>query len=90
MIKKDDITQTFKDIQDHICTGLSEVSGQEYHEDNWEYTDGDGGGRTRIFAGDTIEKGGSLIHHSPLKKHTHFVDFKICVIKSKIWYNEFL
>jgi len=58
MINKVVITQTFKDIQDYICTGLSEVSEQDYHEDNWEYTDGDGGGRTRIFAGDTIEKGG--------------------------------
>lgn len=55
---KDLITQSFRDIQDHICAGLTEVSGQAYHEDNWTYTDGDGGGRTRIFSGDTIEKGG--------------------------------
>ena len=55
---KDLITQSFRDIQNHICAGLTEVSGQAYHEDNWKYTDGDGGGRTRIFSGDTIEKGG--------------------------------
>ncbi len=55
---KDLITQTFKDIQDHICNGLTKITGQDYHEDNWTYTDGDGGGRTRIFTGDTIEKGG--------------------------------
>ena len=55
---KDLITQSFRDIQNHICAGLTEVSGQAYHEDNWKYTEGDGGGRTRIFSGDTIEKGG--------------------------------
>ena len=55
---KDLIIQTFKDIQDHICIGLTEITGQEYHEDNWTYNDGDGGGRTRIFTGETIEKGG--------------------------------
>ncbi len=55
---KDLITQSFRDIQNHICAGLTEVSGQACHEDNWKYTDGDGGGRTRIFSGDTIEKGG--------------------------------
>jgi len=57
-MNKNIIIQYFKDIQDHICTGLTEVSGQEFHEDNWIYTDGDGGGKTRIFSGDTIEKGG--------------------------------
>jgi coproporphyrinogen III oxidase len=57
-MNKDFITQSFKDIQDHICAGLTEVSGQTYHEDNWTYTDGDGGGRTRIFSDDAIEKGG--------------------------------
>ncbi|MBC8312541.1 MAG: oxygen-dependent coproporphyrinogen oxidase [Candidatus Marinimicrobia bacterium] len=57
-MNKDLITKSFKDIQDHICAGLTEVSGQIFHEDNWVYADGDGGGRTRIFSGDTIEKGG--------------------------------
>lgn len=58
LMNKDLISQSFKNIQDYICTGLTDVSGQTYHEDNWEYADGDGGGRTRIFSGDTIEKGG--------------------------------
>jgi len=58
LMNNDIISQSFKDIQDYICTGLTDVSGQAYHEDNWEYTDGDGGGRTRIFSGDSIEKGG--------------------------------
>ena len=57
-MNKEIITQAFKDIQDHICAGLSEVSGEKFHEDNWIYTDGDGGGRTRIFSGNTVEKGG--------------------------------
>jgi len=57
-LNKDIITKAFKKIQDHICSGLAEVSGQEFHEDNWKYIDGDGGGRTRIFSGESIEKGG--------------------------------
>ena len=57
-MNKNLITNSFKHIQDHICAGLTEVSGQAYHEDNWTYSDGDGGGRTRIFSGDYIEKGG--------------------------------
>ena len=46
---KDLITQTFKEIQDHICNGLTEITGQDYHEDNWTYTDGGGGGRTPLY-----------------------------------------
>ena len=57
-MNRDLITKSFKDIQDNICVSLAEVSGQVYHEDNWTYTEGGGGGRTRIFSGDSIEKGG--------------------------------
>tara|TARA_B100001029_G_C15039247_1_gene442394 strand:+ start:861 stop:1736 length:876 start_codon:yes stop_codon:yes gene_type:complete len=55
---KNYITSTFKDIQDHICHLFTEITNQKYHEDNWNYKDGSGGGRTRIFNGDIIEKGG--------------------------------
>ena len=57
-MNKDIITKAFKEIQNHICVGLTEISGQDFHEDNWIYKDGDGGGRTRILSGDSIEKGG--------------------------------
>ncbi len=55
---KANIISTFKNIQDNICNGLNKITGQLYHEDNWNYKDGKGGGRTRIFSGEIVEKGG--------------------------------
>ena len=57
-MNKNTITQSFKQIQDDICNGFTQITKQNYHEDNWTYKDGNGGGRTRIFSGETIEKGG--------------------------------
>ena len=57
-MNKNNIISSFKDIQEHICVGITKITKQNYHEDNWKYKDGDGGGRTRIFTGEIIEKGG--------------------------------
>ena len=58
MISKELIQGKFREIQDSICSALSTESGQEFTEDKWGYESGDGGGITRIFTGDVIEKGG--------------------------------
>jgi coproporphyrinogen III oxidase len=48
----------FQQLQDHICTALSEVDGQPFREDAWQ-REGGGGGRTRILAdGGVFEKAG--------------------------------
>ena len=55
----------FKGLQDEICSGLESLDqGNYFREDLWD-RDGGGGGRTRIFTGDIIEKGGvnfSAVH----------------------------
>lgn len=59
------IISFFKGLQDEICTGLEGLDqGHHFREDLWE-RDGGGGGRTRIFTGNIIEKGGvnfSAVH----------------------------
>lgn len=65
-IKKEDIVEDFKKIQDHICKELEEGDGKStFHEDQWERKEG-GGGRTRIIKdGNIIAKGGvafSAVH----------------------------
>lgn len=53
------IQDTFKKIQDHICTFLNDENGADYNEDLWEYGKGTGGGRTRVWEnGPLLEKGG--------------------------------
>ena len=55
----------FRDLQDRICAGLSEIDGKPFLEDAWERPGG-GGGRTRVLAdGGVFEKAGvnfSLVH----------------------------
>ena len=58
MISKEIIQDKFREIQGSICSALSAETGQEFREDNWDYESGEGGGITRIFTGDVIEKGG--------------------------------
>jgi coproporphyrinogen III oxidase len=62
---KDHIITYFKSLQDSICQQLESADGGgKFHEDNWERAGG-GGGRTRIFEGQVIEKGGvnfSAVH----------------------------
>ncbi|MFZ9035638.1 MAG: oxygen-dependent coproporphyrinogen oxidase [Francisellaceae bacterium] len=51
-------------LQDRICESLAAVDGKVFHEDNWCYEKGVGGGRTRVLeGGDVIEKGGVNFSH---------------------------
>ncbi|WP_194774541.1 oxygen-dependent coproporphyrinogen oxidase [Pararhodonellum marinum] len=63
---KNQIAETFKNIQDHICQALEKADGKGvFQEDLWDRAEG-GGGRTRILThGQVIEKGGvafSAVH----------------------------
>lgn len=58
MLEKNDIAAWFQGLQDRICSSLEKLDGTStFQEDKWERIGG-GGGRTRIFQGDHIEKGG--------------------------------
>jgi len=66
MITKERIAETYKMIQDEICSGLEGLDGgAKFVEELWE-RDGGGGGRTRVIQnGDVLEKGGvnfSAVH----------------------------
>ncbi|WP_200979163.1 oxygen-dependent coproporphyrinogen oxidase [Echinicola sp. 20G] len=65
-ISKEQISEEFKTIQDHICSELEAGDGKaKFHEDLWTREAG-GGGRTRIIKnGNIISKGGvafSAVH----------------------------
>jgi coproporphyrinogen III oxidase len=48
----------FRDLQDRICAGLSEIDGRSFREDSWQRPGG-GGGRSRILSeGGVFEKAG--------------------------------
>ncbi len=55
---REKVIHSFKNLQDEICEFLITETGQNYIQDEWEYAKGNGGGRTRIFEGSVIEKGG--------------------------------
>jgi coproporphyrinogen III oxidase len=59
MITKEEISEYFKSLQDHICVQIAETDGgADFSEDNWQHESG-GGGRSRIIKkGNIIEKGG--------------------------------
>lgn len=59
MLKKEQISNWFKLLQDDICVALEQEDGKgKFTEDNWIREEG-GGGRTRILQnGNVIEKGG--------------------------------
>ncbi len=52
-------------LQDTVCQALEgEEPGARFAEDNWQYENGEGGGRTRVlFAGQTFEQGGVNFSH---------------------------
>ena len=52
------ISTSFQEVQNNICGWLEESTKEKYKEDLWDYERGNGGGRTRIFCGNIIEKGG--------------------------------
>ena len=58
-MSKEDIQQKLETIQDQICKNLEQLdeSGKKFKEDIWQHPE-KGGGKTRIFQGDKIEKGG--------------------------------
>lgn len=59
MPSKEQISKSFKSIQDRICAGLESMDGSgKFQEDAWQ-REGGGGGRTRVLENGTIiEKGG--------------------------------
>ncbi len=59
VLNKDLVQQRFKALQDHICSALEQLDGQQkFVEDLWQRDEG-GGGRTRVLShGALIEKGG--------------------------------
>ena len=65
MTDRDHIVDSFKSLQDHICSNLERLDGHgQFKEDPW-MRPGGGGGRTRIIQGQRIEKGGvnfSAVH----------------------------
>lgn len=55
---REEIADHFKVLQDSICKALEDLDGTStFREDLWDRLEG-GGGRTRVFAGENIEKGG--------------------------------
>lgn len=58
MLDKKDISLWFQSLQDQICHELESLdTSAKFEEEIWERPGG-GGGRTRIFQGNHIEKGG--------------------------------
>ncbi len=66
-MKNDQVEQVKKylmSLQDTICDGISQIDGKQFIEDNWQHSNGKGGGRTRVLAdGNVIEKGGVNFSH---------------------------
>ncbi len=65
-MKKEEISEWFKGLQDSICTAIEQADGKgTFQQDLWQRPEG-GGGRTRILTGgQVIEKGGvnfSAVH----------------------------
>ncbi len=65
-MRKEEISEWLKSLQDNICVALENADGKgKFKEDNWIREEG-GGGRTRVIAeGSVIEKGGvnySAVH----------------------------
>lgn len=56
--KFEQIATSFEKFQDKVCEAISGATDQKYHQDCWDYENGQGGGRTRVFEGIVIEKGG--------------------------------
>ncbi len=55
---KDRVADTFKSVQNHICSFLNEADAP-FREDIWTYSGGEGGGITRVWEdGPLLEKGG--------------------------------
>ncbi len=72
MLKKEAITDWFRELQEGICSALEEEDGKgKFHEDQWQRMEG-GGGRSRVMTdGRVIEKGGVNFSavHGPLPQN---------------------
>eukprot|EP00055_Hartaetosiga_balthica_P004717 m.12833 g.12833 ORF g.12833 m.12833 type:complete len:399 (+) comp4069_c0_seq1:221-1417(+) len=44
-----ELEDMFKGVQDHICFFLEKATGQRFEETEWNYDNGNGGGRTRVW-----------------------------------------
>ncbi len=53
-----EISNSFQEVQHKICNWLQESTNGKYKENLWDYKKGEGGGCTRIFCDNVIEKGG--------------------------------
>ena len=77
MIKKEDISQAFRELQEAICSSLEKEDGKaRFQSDEWT-RDGGGGGLSRILeGGNLIEKGGvnfsAVFGKTPEKVKTSF------------------
>lgn len=61
---RNQVSNYLKDLQDRICTALSNIDGAQFVEDAWQHDNGSGGGRTRVLSGGkVIEKGGVNFSH---------------------------
>lgn len=54
----DEVAAEFRAIHGAMCAEFTELTGVACVEDDWTYERGEGGGRSRIFAGGPISKGG--------------------------------
>jgi len=55
----DEASSFFQGLQNRICSALETLDGSSFHEDQWEYGSGRGGGRTRVLSeGSYFEKAG--------------------------------
>lgn len=64
VIKTEAVKAYLLSLQDSICKKLTNIDGKAFHEDNWQYRQGTGGGRTRVLEnGNVIEKGGVNFSH---------------------------
>ena len=52
------IATNFEKFQDKICVAITNAIDQNYKQENWDYKNGTGGGKTIVFEGIVIEKGG--------------------------------
>lgn len=46
-----EIEEGMQRIQDHICSFLVKITGQQFREDRWNFEKGKGGGISRIWEG---------------------------------------
>ena len=64
MINIEAIKHYLLELQSTICEALSAIDGEKFQQDNWNYTNGKGGGLTRVLEnGSVIEKGGVNFSH---------------------------